>query len=156
MLPTATSRICTGSNRKKRSEIIFASVFIHDRSFGIRRGGYYGKFERLKTVSGISSRQTCDLRQRDIAYPDIGKAESPFLIIECISQNPDNVIIGKRIKLEHGRTRDQSFIDFKEGILRGRAYQDYRPVFHKRKESILLQFIESVYLIDKQDCLPAL
>ena len=52
--------------------------------------------------------------------------------------------------MKNSGAADERLIDFKIWIFGCRADQNNCPVFHMRKECILLRFVETMYFINKQ------
>ena len=60
-----------------------------------------------------------------------------------------------RLERQHPSARQQSSIELEGRVLRRRADQNDRAVFHDRQEAVLLGAVEAMDLVDEQQGLPA-
>ncbi len=66
-----------------------------------------------------------------------------------------DIILGQSFQQIHPRTGQQGVIQLKGGVFRGGANKDDRAILDMRQKGILLAFIETVHLIDKQQGTPS-
>ena len=60
----------------------------------------------------------------------------------------------ERMEGKHTRTRQKRGIELKRWVFCCRAHQNHCPVFHDGQKRVLLRPVETVNLIDEQQCLP--
>ncbi len=82
----------------------------------------------------------------ECAQPALGVGDSPV-------QQVAKLLIRQRFKREHAGAGEQRRVDLKIGVFGGRADQHDGSVFHMRQQGILLGFVKSVNLVNKQHCL---
>src|SRR5215472_13101209 len=78
--------------------------------------------------------------------------EPALFVFQGAAQNGSGFFFTKRIQHEHATAGKQRARDFKGRILSGRTNQSYRAILDSVQERVLLAFIESMNLVDKENC----
>ncbi len=80
----------------------------------------------------------------------------PVPVVDSFFQKLPHRLHGNGFQFKNNRTGQQSPVDFKIWIFRGCADKNQRAILHKGKQIILLGFIETMDLVNKQNRPPGI
>ena len=88
--------------------------------------------------------------QRVIIRLHLETSQAAFAILQCPSQQPQDVVLIERLEFEDLAAADQRAVHGEERIGGGGAHQRDDPFLDVGQEGILLGFVESMNFIDEQ------
>ena len=109
------------------------------------------KFNRIERHAGISAADLRQKRKRFFVHLGMVTAKPFFHISNRPCQKSFDIFFGERMEFKDDRAGNQRPVYLKIRIFRRCADQNDRSVLDKRKQIILLPFIEAVNLVNKQN-----
>ncbi len=99
------------------------------RSVRLRRGGQYGKLQRVVSRTQISARQPCNVPERLLFDRRVIIAQTSALVRNRLFECGENFVLGKTLKLEHPASRHNCGRHRSVRIFRSRTDKNYRALF---------------------------
>ena len=110
------------------------------------------KFYCVQGTSCISSCHICQKFQSLVFNDGPIIAHSPVAVIDCPEDQGADVFVTQWFQFKDNGTGKKSTVYFEVGILGSCTNENNGTVFYKRKKVVLLSFVESVDLINKENC----
>ena len=117
----------------------------------VARRGHGRHFEGIQRDPRVAARHGSEVRHRLVFHFDVPSAQSPLAVLQRPPDDPLQVVLGQRLQAQHPAAGQEGGIDLEGRVLRGRADEGQRAVFHGRQHGVLLQLVESMDLVDEQD-----
>ncbi len=129
--------------------------FLRCQCGAIREHGT-GLFQQIQSHPRVATGVGGNQRECLLGGSIVMNSEPPLLIHKRSPKDRDDGLVGQRLQMNQSHPGKKRPIDFKIGILCGRADQNERTIFHIRKQHILLALIEPMNFIDENNGAPAI
>ena len=107
-------------------------------------------FELVQQKAGVTFGLRNELVDNGVFNLDILELESAWMVSQCAENERPQVFLAERRKQNQLATAEQSPVHFEARILRGRADERYRAVFHGAEECVLLPLVKAMDFVDEE------
>lgn len=110
------------------------------------------KLNGVQRVSGVSSGHI-GKKFQSVRFNDSPVISHSFVtVVYCAQDQLTDIVLAERFQFKNDRPGQKRAVDLEIRILRGRADKNKSTVFHKRQKIILLSFVKTMDLVNKEDC----